>query len=189
VQSRSMLFVDGENLTIRFQEMEKAGRTRKTSVSHQQDAYVWSPQVTKSLYDGLDNVVRVHYYTSATGDEVAITNLHDDISKLGYTSPSAHGHNFGQLVPLVFKKLNRSKKTRNVDIHIIIDVMRYAFNDSIDRIYLASGDGDYLPLIQEVMRRGKQVELLAFSSGLNPALKRSVDRFHLLDDKFFLEDS
>lgn len=63
--------------------------------------------------------------------------------------------------------------------------MRYAFTDTIDRIYLASGDGDYAPLIHEVMRRGKQVELLAFSSGLNAVLRPLVDRVHILDDRFF----
>jgi uncharacterized LabA/DUF88 family protein len=52
-------------------------------------------------------------------------------------------------------------------------------------VYLASGDGDYLPLLQEVMRRGKQVEVLAFSSGLNEQLTYSVDRFLSLDEVFF----
>jgi uncharacterized LabA/DUF88 family protein len=67
--------------------------------------------------------------------------------------------------------------------------MRFAFTDEIDRVYLASGDGDYLPLIQEVMRRGKQVELLAFSSGLNNALPYSADNFFNLDPVFFRGES
>ena len=90
-------------------------------------------------------------------------------------------------MPIIFKKSSKSQKTRNIDIQIVIDVMRFAFTDSIDRIYLASGDGDYMPLIMEVMRRGKQVELLAFSSGLNGELSSIVDRVHRLDDSFFEE--
>ena len=72
-----------------------------------------------------------------------------------------------------------------MDIQIVIDVMRFAFTDEVERVYLASGDGDYLPLISEVMRRGKQVELLAFSSGLSGALPYSVDSFYSLDNLFF----
>ena len=63
--------------------------------------------------------------------------------------------------------------------------MRYAFTDEIDRVFIASGDGDYLPLLTKVMRRGKQVEVLSFSSGLNEVLPYSVDRFTLLDTPFF----
>ena len=66
--------------------------------------------------------------------------------------------------------------------------MRYVFTDAIDRVYLASGDGDYAPLTTEVMRRGKHVELLAFSSGLNSALLPLVHRVHNLDDQFFKDE-
>jgi uncharacterized LabA/DUF88 family protein len=105
-----------------------------------------------------------------------------------FASPNAWaGSLSGQLVPVVFKKPKQSTKTRNVDIQIVIDVMRYSFAGAIEKVYLASGDGDYLPLIQEVMRRGTQVELLAFQSGLNPSLKKSVDRLHFLEDAFFEE--
>ncbi len=67
--------------------------------------------------------------------------------------------------------------------------MRYAFTDAVDRVYLATGDGDFIPLISEVMRRGKQVELLAFSSGLSPLLRSRVDRLHIIDDIFFKDEA
>jgi len=72
-----------------------------------------------------------------------------------------------------------------VDIQIIIDVMRHTFSQSYDVIYLFSGDGDYLPLIEEVMRQGKQVYISAFSSGLNEKLISRVDMFTPLDEDFF----
>jgi uncharacterized LabA/DUF88 family protein len=89
----------------------------------------------------------------------------------------------------VFKKPARRQKTRNVNIQIVIDMVRFAFTDEVERVYLASGDGDYLPLIAEVMRKGKQVEILAFSSGLNSAVPYSVDRFFSLDNVFFGSDA
>jgi uncharacterized LabA/DUF88 family protein len=52
-------------------------------------------------------------------------------------------------------------------------------------VYLVTGAGDYIPLIEEVMRNGKQVYLAALSEGLNKALPNSVDKFYNLDDAFF----
>ena len=182
---RSILFVDGENLTFRFQDMVAAGRTPREDTVHVADTFVWNSNVTRSQFDALENVIRVHYYTSAIGDHDKIDSIQHQLSQQTFVSPSTTGFHHGQVVPLVYKKVAQSKKTRNVDIQIVIDIMRYAFTDAIDRVYLASGDGDYAPLIHEVMRRGKQVELLAFSSGLNPALRPLVDRVHLLDDNFF----
>ena len=64
-------------------------------------------------------------------------------------------------------------------------MMRFAHNPGIDHIVLVSGDGDYLPLLAEVMRLGKQVYVAALSSGLNGALRHSVDEFLNLDEVFF----
>jgi uncharacterized protein (TIGR00288 family) len=64
-------------------------------------------------------------------------------------------------------------------------MMRFAQNPGIDVLYLMSGDGDFLPLIQETMRLGKEVYVAALSSGLNPALRYSVDSFDDLDTIFF----
>lgn len=186
---RSILFADGENLTFRYQDMVAAGRSPREDTVHVADTFVWNSNVTRSPYDSLDSVIRVHYYTSATGDHDKINSIQHQISQQMFVSPSTAGFHHGQVVPLVYKKIAQSKKTRNIDIQIVIDIMRYTFTDAIDRVYLASGDGDYAPLIHEVMRRGKQVELLAFSSGLNPALRPLVDRVHLLDDKFFKDPS
>ena len=48
-----------------------------------------------------------------------------------------------------------------------------------------TGDGDYLPLLLEIQRQGKQVFVAAFSAGLNPMLKRRADQFYLLDATAF----
>jgi uncharacterized LabA/DUF88 family protein len=186
---RSILFVDGENLTIRYQEMLAAGRKPKTSVEHKADVYVWHTKMTYEPWAGLPNLIRVHYYTSVTGDQQLVEATQRELSQINFVSQNPDRHHQGQLVPMVFKKERKSKKTRNVDIQMIVDVMRYVFTDAIDRVYLATGDGDFLPLISEVMARGKQVELLALSSGLSPRLRSRVDRLHLLDDTFFEAES
>jgi uncharacterized LabA/DUF88 family protein len=73
-----------------------------------------------------------------------------------------------------------------VDISIALDALRHSYHRDVEAIWLFSGDGDYLPLIKDIMRNGTQVWLGAFSSGLNPALPPSVDRFVDLDQWFFV---
>ena len=150
---------------------------------------MWPPKITRNVNFQLRKVVRVFYYTSVVGDEQQVGEVKRKLSQIQFETIGDDGGMSGQIVPIVFKKPSKSQKTRNVDIQIVIDIMRFAFTDEIDRVYLASGDGDYLPLIEEVMRRGKQVELLAFSSGLNHALPYSVDSFFELDSVFFHSES
>lgn len=183
---RSILFVDGENIVLRYQAMLASGRQPLEGVTHIPDVFVWHREFIR--WHELRKVIRVCFYTSVVGDEVQVTEARRAISRTTYYSSADDGAMHGQIVPVVFKKSARRQKTRSVDIQVVIDVMRYAFTDEIDRVYLASGDGDYLPLLNEVMRRGKQVEVLAFSSGLNEQLTYAVDRFLSLDEVFFKND-
>jgi uncharacterized LabA/DUF88 family protein len=170
---------------MRFQDMVASGHTPNRGVIHTLDTFVWHQRFTDNYDYELRKVVRTCYYTSVVGDETRVADIKRQLSQIQFETIGDDGGISGQIVPIVFKKLARSQKTRNVDIQVVIDVMRFAFTDEIERVYLASGDGDYLPLIDEVMRRGKQVEVLAFSSGLNPAIPYSVDRYFSLDPVFF----
>ena len=180
-----MMFVDGENLVMRYQESLTKGKKPRNGVKHEPDCFVWHPDLTKR---SAFNFVRVTYYTSVVGDEPKVLDVKDKLSKIIFEcDPDRATKLTGQIVPTVFKKPAKSQKTRSVDIRIVIDVMRYAFSSSVDLIYLASGDGDYLPLIAEVMRHGTQVYVGAFSSGLSPDIPHSVDEFFDLDPIFFAD--
>src|SRR5438046_2445633 len=165
---RPIMFIDGENLVLRYQAMVAAGHKPNELVVHKQDVFVWQPAMSSYFNYGFR---RINYYTSVVGDHDLVAATQAEIAAQRYLfTPAAGGSVMFQLVPFVFKKEARHDKTRNVDIHIVIDVMRAATSASYDLIYLASGDGDYLPLIKEAMRAGKQVFVAAFSSGLNPAI-------------------
>ena len=60
-----------------------------------------------------------------------------------------------QIVPVLYKKPSKSRKSRQVDIQINIDMMRFAQNPNIGLLYLISGDGDYLPLLQRSCGMGR----------------------------------
>lgn len=88
-----------------------------------------------------------------------------------------NGRGSGRLCPHVLKKEKNSQKTKSVDINITTDTLRHTYNDSLDTLFLLSGDGNYIPLIQEVMRQGKRVAVGAFSNGLNQTLLHIADGF------------
>ncbi len=181
---RSILFVDGENLPMRYQALVASGRTPRPSVKHCPNVYVWTSDLGHR--DVIDtDLIHINYYTSMVGDDHAVAKVRDEISALRY---SAIGDLYGlcQLYPRVYKKPKKSTKSRLVDINITIDVMRHSYANAVDVVYLFSGDGDFVNLVEEVTRSGKKVCLAAFSSGLESRLVSSVDRFVLLDD-FYLE--
>jgi uncharacterized LabA/DUF88 family protein len=183
---KTQLFVDGENLVMRYQAMIADGRKPKKGVIHVPDSFVWHPGIT--TWSCMD-IQRVNYYTSATGDQQRINELRSQIASTTFE----YIHEFdnevpqgsAQLLPKVFHKSSKSQKTRNVDINIVIDMMRAAHLGSVEMLLLLSGDGDYIPVIEECMRQGKTVWACSFSSGLNQLLPSSVDLYETLDDIFF----
>lgn len=181
---RPIMFVDGENLVLRYQAMLAEGRRPQELVVHKPDVMVWHPAMASHFNYGFR---RINYYTTVVGDHHLIEKTRTAIAEQRYMFMP--GRTMTQLVPFVYKKESRREKTRNVDIQIVIDIMRTTSSDAYDLIFLASGDGDYLPLIKEAMHAGKQVFVAAFSSGLNPTIRSSVDQFIDLDELFLTSEN
>lgn len=179
-----MVFIDGENLTMRYQAMLEKGRKPKPEVVHLKDTFVWHPQVLRVVFF---DIVRATYYTYAVGTDEYLKEVCDRLKQFSYVSrPSRHEFSDTNLVyPKVFKKNRQSAKRKGVDISITVEALTHTFGNSIDIVYLMTGDGDYIPLVEEIMRNGKKVFLAAFSEGLNPALPNAVDIYNSLDDLFF----
>lgn len=191
---RIMYFIDGENLVMRFQDMQRQGHDPLGGILYEPDIYVWHRDMIK---DKIRDILRVTYYTYATGSDEKILETKKDIQKIQYRysgEKSGGGGRYvgisqtpglGQIVPCVFKKQKKSAKRKGVDIRMTIDMLNCSLMDNVDGIYLISGDGDFIPLIQEVMRRGKQVHVMALSEGLNPEMPVSADSFTCIDGLLF----
>ena len=179
-----LAFVDGENLVCRFQAIKEAGRVPKPEVIHETDSFVWVPEITRWT---MMDLIRVTYYTSVVGDGEKVRAIEGKISNTRYVCRSQEYVGDAKLIPRVHKKHRDSKKSKVVDIDIAIDVMKAALEMPIDGIFLLTGDGDYLTLVQEVTRSSsKQIYLGAFSSGLAPELPNNVEEFLDLDPMFFV---
>lgn len=78
-------------------------------------------------------------------------------------------------------------KKADWDVGIVIDAIRTA--SSLDVIVLASGDGDFIPLVEYLKNQGKRVEILSFGKTTSQKLKEVADEFIDLDEmpnKFLL---
>ncbi len=58
-----------------------------------------------------------------------------------------------------------------------LDILSNVHQNNLDTVYLVSGDGDFIPLIEECIRFGKHVHVAALSSGLSPELRYVADQF------------
>jgi uncharacterized LabA/DUF88 family protein len=179
-----MMFVDGENLTIRAQRLAKdKGVQMQEGPYYMRDVLVWLPELegtTRMVYkeDGLEELqllgVRAYYYTSTTGDEDKIRSVSEALWNMGFQ-------------PEVFKKLRRQDKTKGVDIALTTDLLGNAYRDNYDAAVLVAGDGDYVPLVEEVKRLGKVVHVVFFGErnrGLSPELRLASDRFWEFEHAF-----
>ncbi len=161
--SRGMVFVDGENLAIRYGEMLKEkGGIPFLHVRYEPDVYVWS--------QGLNNactrieVIRKHYYTSVQGASERVQEVQDQLKGLGIEAP------------FVFRR-TKTRGSKRVDISLTTDMLTHAARRNYDIAVLVAGDEDYVPLVEAVKLEGRRVFLWFVENGLSDALRRSIDHY------------
>jgi len=175
---RMMVFVDGENLVYRYQNMVNKGYIPRDDLAHVKDTYVWGhsfPVLARN-----HEILRLTYYTYVVGDENRVDQIRDELKEQNFSKHTASLLP-NQVSPCVFKKDRRSRSGKGVDIQMCVDILGHVYRGNVDAILIISGDGDFEPLIEEIKRVGVQVYLSALSDGLNPNLSRIVDQFYCLD--------
>jgi uncharacterized LabA/DUF88 family protein len=182
--SRSwMMFVDGENLTARAERFaSEAGLTLTEGTRYQRETFIWMPNIKPTIcidQNRMNTVlawsgIRAYYYTSMKADDPAIQETRHKLWTIGFT-------------PYVFKKVRKEDKAKGVDIALTKDMLTHAANQHYEVACLVAGDGDYVPLVEEVKRMGRIVVCMFFSgssSGLSQDLKLACDDFYDLNRVF-----
>jgi uncharacterized LabA/DUF88 family protein len=72
-------------------------------------------------------------------------------------------------------------KKADWDVGIVVDAIRVSA--SVDVICLASGDGDFIPLVEYLKNQGKRVEVFAFGRTTSSRIKETADEFIDLDEE------
>ena len=71
-------------------------------------------------------------------------------------------------------------KKADWDVGITIDAIR--ISPSVDTIVLASGDGDFIQLVEYLKNQGKRTEVIAFGKTASVKLQETADEFINLED-------
>jgi len=66
-------------------------------------------------------------------------------------------------------------KKADWDVGIVVDAIK--IHNSVDTIVLASGDGDFIALVEYLKNQGKRVEVIAFGRSTSSKLKEIADEF------------
>jgi uncharacterized protein (TIGR00288 family) len=72
-------------------------------------------------------------------------------------------------------------KKADWDVGLAIDAIKLAHK--VDAIVLATGDGDFIPLVEYVKSQGCQVEVITFGRSASSRLREVVDDFIDLDER------
>jgi len=63
------------------------------------------------------------------------------------------------------------------DIHLAVDMVKLAYTDAYDAAILVSSDGDFVPAVQAVKEKGKNVENVGFENKFSYHLQQESDKF------------
>ena len=71
-------------------------------------------------------------------------------------------------------------KKADWDVGIAVDAIKTS--EIVDVVVVASGDGDYVPLVEYLKNQGRRVEVMAFGKSTSSKLKEVTDEFIDLDE-------
>ncbi|ASJ04862.1 MULTISPECIES: TIGR00288 family NYN domain-containing protein [Thermococcus] len=63
----------------------------------------------------------------------------------------------------------------DTDVRIAIEAMELIYNSDVDVIALATRDADFLPIVNEAKRRGKETIVIGVEPGFSVALQNAAD--------------
>jgi uncharacterized LabA/DUF88 family protein len=75
----------------------------------------------------------------------------------------------------------------NWDVGMTIDILNLI--DKVDALVLATGDGDFVPIVKLFQKKGVRVEIVSFAYNTAIDLKETADRFFPITEELLIQDS
>jgi uncharacterized LabA/DUF88 family protein len=110
------------------------------------------------------DLVRAYAYTGLDPDNDNQRNFHEFLRRHGY-----------KVVSKDIRKYGDGKVKANLDIELVVDMMKTARN--LDIAIVVSGDGDFAPAIRAVQEMGVRVEVVSFRGNTSSDLIEVADIF------------
>ncbi len=109
--------------------------------------------------------VRAYAYTGLDPENENQRNFHSFLARHGY-----------KVVSKDIRKYGDGKVKANLDIELVVDMMKTARN--LDVAIVVSGDGDFAPAIRAVQEMGVRVEVISFRGNTSSDLIEAADAFY-----------
>jgi len=171
-EERVIIFIDGSNHYHIIRGMFK----NRKSMSFNFEKFITFLAEDRKL-------VRTYYYTAPLDwkkDEEAYKKQQRFFEKL-------------QRIPnfeLVLCRMQKVKidgkvvyQVKEDDIHLAVDMVKFAYNDAYSTAILVSSDGDFVPAILAVKEIGENIENIGFENKFSFHLRQKCDRFRNLNKK------
>ena len=110
------------------------------------------------------DLVRAYAYTGLDPENENQRNFHSFLSRNGY-----------KVVSKDIRKYGDGKVKANLDIELVVDMMKTARN--LDIAIVVSGDGDFAPAIRAVQEMGVRCEVISFRGNTSSDLIDVADQF------------
>ena len=110
------------------------------------------------------DLVRAYAYTGLDPDNENQRNFHDFLRRSNY-----------KVVSKDIRKYGDGKVKANLDIELVVDMMKTARN--LDIAIVVSGDGDFAPAIRAVQEMGVRCEVISFRGNTSSDLMEVADQF------------
>jgi uncharacterized LabA/DUF88 family protein len=162
-EEKVALFIDGANLYA-------AARSLNFDIDYRR---------MLDLFATKGRLVRAFYYTAISeGEDYSpIKPLVDWLDYNGYTMVTKPAKEYTDA-------LGRRKVKGNMDIELAIDVLE--MSDTVDHVFIFSGDGDFRRLVESVQKKGVRVSVVSTMKSNPPMvadeLRRQADNFVELAD-------
>ncbi len=117
----------------------------------------------KSATAGRD-FVRAYAYTGLDPENENQKQFHGFLARSGY-----------KVVSKDIRKYGDGRVKANLDIELVVDLMRMA--EKLDVAVIVSGDGDFAPAIYAVQQQGVRVEVISFRGNTSSDLIEAADIF------------
>ena len=114
---------------------------------------------------GSRDFVRAYAYTGLDPENENQRNFHSFLARHGY-----------KVVSKDIRKYGDGKVKANLDIELVVDMMKTARN--LDVAVVVSGDGDFAPAIRAVQEMGVRVEVISFRGNTSSDLIEVADAFY-----------
>jgi uncharacterized LabA/DUF88 family protein len=110
------------------------------------------------------DLVRAYAYTGLDPENENQRNFHSFLGRHGF-----------RVVSKDIRKYGDGRVKANLDIELVVDMMKTARN--LDVAVVVSGDGDFAPAIRAVQEMGVRVEVISFRGNTSADLMEVADKF------------